>query len=106
MQPGAFHDHGGALQGSGSQSHTLITECIRKAQSFAQMCLERKSLFECARQSFKVIVGDVEGWIFSLYPGCESRGRRGGGFQSRDHTVAGHLALQCEGCVLFVSSCQ
>lgn len=94
MQPGAFHGYGGAQQGFGSWSLILITEC-----HLAQMCLERKSLFDCARQSFKVIVEGVQGWIFSLSTDCGTAGpgRRGGGSQSREHTMAGDLVLQCEG---------
>lgn len=60
-----------------SHINNRMSPCIGKVQSLAQMCLERKSLFECARQSFKVIVKGVFRAGFSASPltvGVQSQG--------------------------------
>lgn len=88
MQLGAIHAHSGAPAGlwlPESRINSRMSPCIGKMYSFAQMCLERKSLFDCARQSFKVMTADnVQDQICSPYTVCVSAapGRRGGGFQS------------------------
>lgn len=88
MQPGAIHAPSGAPAGlwlPESHINSRMSPCIGKTYSFAQMSLERKSLFDCAKQSFKVMTEDsVQNQICSTYALCVSAapGRRGGGFQS------------------------
>jgi len=83
--------------------------------SFPQTCLEKKSLSDCAKQSFKGMTADcVQDQICSLYTVCVSAapGRKGEGFKavgcplSRDHPVAGGLVAQCEGSGFFVPGCK